>query len=87
MNDDNFLIICAGTNDVYRTEFSIFKEEIYNLSELKQRIIMILIPPRKCPHTNYDIKKMNLKLQNLCRSIKNIDILNTFAFLKPEHIT
>ncbi|KAI5750719.1 hypothetical protein M8J77_000706 [Diaphorina citri] len=87
MKDKDILVISAGTNDLYRTDFTTISNEINKLSHLKQRTILISIPPQNCQNTNRDIIRLNSKINHLCKSFKNVEILNTHVFIKPQHLS
>uniref|UniRef100_A0A8D9ASU3 Uncharacterized protein n=1 Tax=Cacopsylla melanoneura TaxID=428564 RepID=A0A8D9ASU3_9HEMI len=86
MEDDSIIVISAGTNDLYKTDIDIFKQQIEYLANLKQRIILLSILPQDCTHTNQDIVRFNTKIKYLAKNVKNIEILNTHAFIKPQHL-
>ncbi|XP_026684383.1 protein kinase 4-like [Diaphorina citri] len=86
MKEDSLLVVCAGTNDLYKTEFSTVEREITKLSKIKQKVILISIPPQFCEYTNIDIIKLNTRIKYLCKSYQNIEILNTHSFIKPQHL-
>uniref|UniRef100_A0A8D8ZBY7 Uncharacterized protein n=1 Tax=Cacopsylla melanoneura TaxID=428564 RepID=A0A8D8ZBY7_9HEMI len=86
MKDDSILIVCAGTNDLYRTEFNTFKSEIDKLSKLKQKVIVVGIPPQTCENTNIDIMRLNTRVKHLTLQYENIEYLQTHSFIKPHHL-
>uniref|UniRef100_A0A8D9EDF3 Uncharacterized protein n=1 Tax=Cacopsylla melanoneura TaxID=428564 RepID=A0A8D9EDF3_9HEMI len=86
LEEDSVLIVCAGTNDLYKTKLSTFEEQIKNLSNLKHRVIMISIPPQNCEYTNRDIVKINTRIKHFCSQFKNIEMLQTHTFIKPQHL-
>lgn len=48
---------------------------------------MISIPPQRNPHTNRNIINIDTKIKYQCKQYKNIKILNTHAFIKPQHVS
>lgn len=86
LKKEDILVIFAGTNDLYRTEINVLYNEIDKLSKLKHRVILVSIPPQRCPYTNRDIIRLNTKLKYRCRTYSNIQVLNTHAFIKPQHL-
>lgn len=87
LDRDSTLIICAGTNDIYKTESQDIGREIDKLGKTNQQIILISIPPQRSPHTNRNIININTKIKYQCKQYKNIKILNTHAFIKPQHVS
>ncbi|KAI5741908.1 hypothetical protein M8J77_001014 [Diaphorina citri] len=86
MEKSSILVVCAGTNDLYRTEFSTFQREIAKLAKMQNRIIVLTVPPQHCIYTNSDIIKLNTRIKYLCKKYPNIELLKTHAFIKIQHL-
>uniref|UniRef100_A0A8D8T710 Uncharacterized protein n=1 Tax=Cacopsylla melanoneura TaxID=428564 RepID=A0A8D8T710_9HEMI len=86
MDINTTIIVSAGTNDLYRTNLDTFKNELQKLDKLNKRIILISIPPQNCRYTNQDINNFNTSIKYLCKTTKNIEVLNSHAFIKPNHL-
>uniref|UniRef100_A0A8D9BZ07 Uncharacterized protein n=2 Tax=Cacopsylla melanoneura TaxID=428564 RepID=A0A8D9BZ07_9HEMI len=86
MKEDSVLVVCAGTNDIYKTKLYTFKEQIEKLAKLRHKVIIVSIPPQNCIHTNEDIIRLNTRIKYICAQYDNIEILNTHTFIKPQHL-
>uniref|UniRef100_A0A8D9E5R3 Uncharacterized protein n=3 Tax=Cacopsylla melanoneura TaxID=428564 RepID=A0A8D9E5R3_9HEMI len=82
--DTDIIIISAGTNDLYRTEWESIKQSIDILSSKKCKVVLILTPPQNTG-TNADIIKLNTLIKHHIKSYNNIGIIDTHKFIQPWH--
>lgn len=86
MEEDNVLIICGGTNDLYVTETDSIIKCIDSLGKLNNKIILISIPPQVGQEANNNIIKLNTLIKYQALKYNNINIINTHSFIKSHHL-
>ncbi|KAI5743378.1 hypothetical protein M8J77_017463 [Diaphorina citri] len=85
VSDEDILVISAGTNDIYKTEWTRIKNCIDLLGEKKCKIILVLIPPQN-NYTNENIIKLNTLIKHHTRKYNQITLVNPHKFIQGWHM-
>lgn len=87
INNNDTLVISAGTNDLYKTEWNDVKKHIDTITQNKNKIIFILIPPQQNNSNNKNIIKLNTLIKHHCEQLKHVDIIDPHKFIKIWHLS
>uniref|UniRef100_A0A8D9EZ95 Uncharacterized protein n=1 Tax=Cacopsylla melanoneura TaxID=428564 RepID=A0A8D9EZ95_9HEMI len=87
INENDIIVLSAGTNDLYRTEWNTIQESVATILQKNCKIIPILIPPRiSHGDMNKDVVKLNTLLKYEYKKFNNPDIIDPQKFIKPWHM-
>lgn len=86
IKEKDILVICGGTNDLYHTSTEEIKRQINIIGKIGCTTFIILVPPQKHRHNNYNISGLNTVIKYECEKYKNLFIINTHKFIQPRHI-
>ncbi|KAL1448336.1 hypothetical protein WDU94_003602, partial [Cyamophila willieti] len=87
LNENDIIVLSAGTNDLYRTEWNTIQESVATIIKKNCKIIPILIPPQiSYEDLNKDVVKLNTLLKYEYKKFNNTEIIDPQKFIKPWHM-